>query len=132
MRRWLPWLLAVPAVVAAACPPAAADGTLVSGSGVQAAWRVADAAGIGVSEHFALFVRLCPATAELLAVDATMPAHRHGMNYRPALKPLGDGRWRVEGLLFHMPGQWELRLDVRLDARLNGQTQALRTTVELP
>ncbi len=122
------WVLLAAPALAAACPPTAADGALLPGAGLQAAWRVADAAGIPVSEHFALLVRLCPATAELQAVDATMPAHRHGMNYRPTLQALGDGRWRVEGLLFHMPGQWALRLDVRLD----GRTQALRTTVELP
>jgi len=36
-----------------------------------------------------------------------MPEHRHGMNYRPEVKPLAPGRWRAEGLLFHMPGKWE-------------------------
>ena len=36
-----------------------------------------------------------------------MPLHRHGMNYRPEVKALAPGRWRVEGLLFHMPGKWE-------------------------
>lgn len=127
MRYWKAALLAAPAV-AGACPPAAADGALLAGNGLQAAWRVADASGIRVAEHFALLVRLCPATAELLAVDATMPAHRHGMNYRPTLQALGDGRWRVEGLLFHMPGSWELRLDTRL----HGRAQALRSNVELP
>jgi hypothetical protein len=89
-------------------------------------------APVPVGQPFALSVELCPAADQTLplglGVDAEMPAHRHGMNYRPTLKPLGGGRWRVEGLLFHMPGQWELRLDARLD----GRTQALRTTVELP
>ena len=125
------WLLAATVLspaLTAACPPTAEDGALLSAPGVQVAWRVADAAPIGVSEHFALLVRLCPPTAELQAVDATMPAHRHGMNYRPTLTALGGGRWRVEGLLFHMPGTWELRVDTRL----NGQVQALRTTIDLP
>jgi hypothetical protein len=58
-------------------------------------------------------MQLCPADAQLLRVDATMPEHRHGMNYRPTVKPLGDGRWRAEGLLWHMSGRWQLRLDVR-------------------
>jgi cytochrome c peroxidase len=43
-----------------------------------------------------------------LKVDAHMPAHRHGMNYAPKVTALGPGRWRAEGLLFHMPGRWEL------------------------
>ena len=29
------------------------------------------------------------------------------------LKAEGDGRYRAEGLLFHMPGRWEVAFDVR-------------------
>lgn len=120
-------LLAV-ALPVAACPPGPADGRTIVGEGVQAAWRVVDAATIPAAQPFALIVRVCPADAVLVAVDATMPAHRHGMNYRPSLLPLGDGRWRAEGLLFHMSGAWELRLDLRHAGRM----QALRQAVELP
>lgn len=120
--------LLLAALPAAACPPMPADGRMIAGEGVSAAWRVADGSAIEVSRHFELLVRVCPVEAELLAVDATMPAHRHGMNYRPSLQPLGDGRWRVEGLLFHMRGAWELRLDLRVA----GRTQALRQAIELP
>ena len=77
---------------------------------------------------FALIVTLCPAEARLLRIDATMPEHRHGMNYRPSLQPLGSGLWRVEGLLWHMAGRWELRLDVEAA----GVTQSLRQSVTLP
>lgn len=125
MKRLAPLLVALPA---AACPPGPADGSSLQGKGVVAAWRVDGAAAIPAAEPFALVVRLCPAEAVLLAVDATMPAHRHGMNYRPSLKPLGGGRWRVEGLLFHMSGTWELRLDLRHA----GRAQSLRQAVELP
>jgi hypothetical protein len=47
-----------------------------------------------------------------LRVDATMPDHGHGMNVVPRTTPTGDGRFRVEGLLFHMNGYWELSFDV--------------------
>lgn len=47
-----------------------------------------------------------------LAIDATMPAHRHGMNYKPELVDLGDGRYEAKGFLFHMPGKWEIALSV--------------------
>ena len=104
-------LLLCAALPVAACPlPAPA---LQQGA-VQAAWQV-DAAPISVGRHFAITVQLCPASAVLARVDATMPEHRHGMNYRPSVKRLGDGRWRVEGLMFHMPGRWQLRLDVQAD-----------------
>jgi cytochrome c peroxidase len=42
-----------------------------------------------------------------------MPEHRHGMNYAPALKALGPGRWRAEGLMLHMPGRWEFVFEIR-------------------
>ena len=48
-----------------------------------------------------------------LSVDATMPAHGHGMNYKAAVREVGEGRYRAEGLLFHMPGRWQLVFDVR-------------------
>jgi hypothetical protein len=41
-----------------------------------------------------------------------MPEHRHGMNYRPTVTAVAPGRYRVEGLLFHMPGRWDLLFDV--------------------
>ena len=119
-------LFSVPAALA--CPPTPADGTPLAGNGVQLAWRTVDGQPIGVSQPFSLQVRLCPAGAELRAVDATMPAHRHGMNYRPSVQALGDGLWRADGLLFHMRGGWELRWDVWLDGRMH----TLRQAVDLP
>jgi len=94
---------------------------------VQLAWR-AEPAAIVVGQPFELWVTLCPATAPLQRVDATMPEHRHGMNYRPSLQDLGGGRWRAQGLLWHMAGRWELRLDVAAA----GATHTLRQVVELP
>jgi hypothetical protein len=41
-----------------------------------------------------------------------MPAHRHGMNYKTSVSGKGSGRYRVEGLMFHMPGHWEFAFDV--------------------
>ena len=57
-----------------------------------------------------------------------MPEHKHSMNYRPTIRALGDGQWRVEGLLWHMSGRWELRLDVLVQ----GQPHTLRQSVTLP
>jgi hypothetical protein len=124
MQRPAALLCCVAWSAAAACPlPAPA---LQQGA-VQAAWKV-EGAPITVGRHFAIEVQLCPADAVLARVDATMPAHRHGMNYRPSLKRLGDGRWRAEGLMFHMPGAWELRLDVQAA----GRTETLLDAIKLP
>ena len=118
-------LTSVLALPAAACPLA---GTPLQSGALQADWRVAGGADIAVGRHFAIEVQLCPAGATLARVDATMPEHRHGMNYRPSLQPLGSGRWRAEGLMFHMAGRWELRLDVAH----GGRTETLRTAITLP
>ncbi len=50
---------------------------------------------------------------DLVGVDAVMPAHRHGMNYRPQLHAVGPGAWRAEGLLLHMPGSWRFNFGFR-------------------
>jgi hypothetical protein len=34
------------------------------------------------------------------------------MNRLPRMITLGDGRFRAEGMLFHMEGSWELYFDV--------------------
>ncbi len=71
---------------------------------------------IEVGEPFALVLNVCTrsgAPAELIAVDAQMPEHRHLMNYRASIRSNGDGRFRAEGMLFHMPGRWEVTFDVR-------------------
>jgi hypothetical protein len=71
---------------------------------------------IEVGEPFSLLFNVCTKTdkpAELVAIDAQMPEHKHGMNYRPTIVSLGNGRYRVDGMVFHMPGRWELAIDVR-------------------
>jgi hypothetical protein len=71
---------------------------------------------IAVGRHFALDIEVCPQAGtplpRSLAVDADMPAHQHGMNYRASVKPLGTGRYRADGLMFHMPGRWRVVFDL--------------------
>ena len=142
LARWLraalhsAWAVAVllmPLAGQAACPLQPADGAQVQHGSVQLAWRAQPAPRVG--QPFVMEVQLCPADAQLLKVDATMPEHRHGMNYRPTLQPLGAGRWRVHGLLWHMAGRWELRWDVRTDGRagpaVDAPVQVLRASVQL-
>jgi len=76
---------------------------------------------IRVGERFSVQAALCPragaAAVEGLAIDATMPEHRHGMNYVPVLRADGVDAWIADGLLFHMPGRWRLSFDVRMAGR---------------
>ncbi len=73
-----------------------------------------------VGQLFALDLALCAKSGALpqrIQVDAHMPAHRHGMNYRPSLIPVADGVYRAEGLMLHMPGRWEFLFDLSADGR---------------
>ncbi len=45
-------------------------------------------------------------------VDADMPAHRHGMNTKPVIADQGNGKYKVDGMLFHMAGDWVIFVDV--------------------
>ena len=67
-------------------------------------------AQVRVGEAFAVEVAVCPAAA-LDRAAATMPEHRHGMNYKPSIRPAGEGRYRTEGWVFHMPGRWEFAFE---------------------
>jgi len=78
-----------------------------------------------VGEHFALEIAVCPAP-EGVRVDATMPEHRHGMNYRPTVTAQGGGRYRAEGLMFHMAGRWELVFEVRAGGKTERVAQSLK------
>ena len=62
-----------------------------------------------------------------LDVDAAMPHHRHGMNHRSHMEHVGDGRWRAEDMLFHMPGSWVLYFDVNQE----GTVRRAQTDVEV-
>ena len=71
---------------------------------------------IEVGAPFSLIMNICTKNnqpAELVAIDAQMPEHKHGMNYKPTIVAGKDGRYRADGLLFHMPGRWEIDFDVR-------------------
>ncbi len=102
----------------AACPPTEADGTVLRNGDLLLAYQPLGKTGrIPMAKHFALDVQLCDKSgisgARLHKADATMPEHRHGMNYRPVITPLGGGRFRVEGMMFHMAGRWELVFEVQ-------------------
>jgi hypothetical protein len=85
----------------------------------------AQPAPLRIGEHFALEFVVCPAP-ESVRVDAWMPEHRHGMNYRPTVAAQGGGRYRAEGLMLHMGGRWELVFEVRAGGTTERIAQSLR------
>ncbi len=47
-----------------------------------------------------------------LTFDAGMKAHNHGMNVKPIIKRLGKDKFKIEGVLLHMPGKWFIRFNL--------------------
>ena len=125
-------LVPVVVIATASAPARAADpvpapcptGTAwrgIEGPGLGVAWRVVPGP-IVVGRPFSIELAVCargeraPAI-DRLRVDAWMPEHRHGMNYRPTLTGEPPGPIRADGLLFHMPGRWQLVVELRADGR---------------
>lgn len=108
-------LMLLGAEAAEPCPPVLPESRTAQSQRFGIAFR-SEPAQPQVGAPFALEIAVCAkdgaALPDALKVDAHMPAHRHGMNYAPTLRPLAPGRYRAEGMLFHMPGRWELLFDL--------------------
>ena len=106
--------LAAPAF-AAPCPKdeLGASATRVEKDGVAIAYRTIPAK-IEVGKPFRIEVVAChgKAAPTRIGVDAGMPMHGHGMNYKPSEKVIAPGHSEFDGLLFHMPGSWTIVFDV--------------------
>jgi hypothetical protein len=122
-------VITVASSASASCAPLrefAAHGRVESGD-VVVAFRTVPAP-IEIGRHFSVEAIVCAnPPARGLRVDAQMPEHRHGMNYRARVSAAGDGRYLAEGLLFHMPGRWQLLFDVERE----GRTERLATELVL-
>ena len=54
----------------------------------------------------------------IVMVYGGMPEHKHGFPSKPRVTAgLGDGRYRIEGVKFNMPGRWEMWINVRSQGR---------------
>ena len=99
---------------------------IAEGDGVRVAF-IAKPMPVPLNQHFALELAPCDdaRAASALQVDADMPAHRHGMNYRAMVVPLRDGVYRAQGLMFHMPGRWRIVVDVVIEGRTRRATREI-------
>lgn len=66
-----------------------------------------------MSAPFRLELIICDASLGDVNVDALMPLHQHGMNYEPVVSRVGEGRFNVSGMVFHMPGLWKIEVIAR-------------------
>lgn len=54
-----------------------------------------------------------PVSGAVIEIRGGMPQHDHGLPTRPQVNAgPGDGTYRIEGLRFHMPGEWEISLSI--------------------
>lgn len=121
-------LLALPAAHAQTCAPGMKDARRVESAAYAVAYRFSPEKP-GVSRHFAVEIAVCAkagaSAPELLKLDARMPAHGHGMNYAAKVSALGDGRFRADGLMFHMPGRWEFVFEIAAGRSTGRVTHAI-------
>jgi hypothetical protein len=104
-----------PARADVACPGEAQGFQRLKTADAEVAYRW-EPAELRVGQFFTAEVVACVASGagavEAIAIDATMPAHGHGMNYRPTAERTGAGHYRFTGLMLHMPGTWRVTLDL--------------------
>ena len=59
-----------------------------------------------------------PVTDAVITVDGGMPAHGHGLPTQPQVtQNLGNGDYLVEGVKFHMQGQWIVTFQISAGSR---------------
>ncbi|MCP3905698.1 MAG: hypothetical protein GY715_18890 [Planctomycetes bacterium] len=112
----------------------APDGGILSNGGTYYVVCKLDSDPIPLNEPFGFTVtvyegerRNVPVPDVVLLVDGRMPDHRHGMNREPTVRKRANGSFVVEDMLFHMPGFWELHMDVMRD----GMTERAQLDVNL-
>jgi len=71
---------------------------------------------VAIGKPFTVQLAVCAdnsKTVQRVSIDATMPAHKHGMNYKPDIKEIETGsKYKASGMFFHMPGQWQISVDI--------------------
>jgi hypothetical protein len=123
---------AAEAPLAVDAPRLTATATSATGS-FTARWSMPDPVPVG--DPFAVEIELFadpgltqPLDGGSCRIDAAMPHHGHGMNVAPRMRREGPGRWRAIGMLLHMPGRWEVFVDLERD----GFLERAQSTVVLP
>jgi hypothetical protein len=110
-----------PATAGGAGPAPAQSGARVERVGEAGLYRIAiapenGAIPLGAIHSWVVDVATAagePFVPTRLAFDGGMPQHGHGLPTAPRVtRSLGTGRFLVEGVKFHMGGDWTLRVEV--------------------
>jgi hypothetical protein len=102
-----------------ACPITAEGHPQTASSAAHSLAMAVSPGPIRVGEPFSVAVIVCDQQDKgfrgTVKATARMPMHKHGMNYQPSVTAQGDGKFVLEGFLFHMPGLWQFSFDLRID-----------------
>lgn len=128
MRPWLTLLLLVHTMGLAACGkgsdsadaeplPAGGPSSGATAGGSFNLEYTTDPSPIPLSEPFTMRTQVSDRDGRWLddvtvVINAEMPAHGHGMNTSTSTTFDVDGWYDTEGMLFHMPGDWQIVIDV--------------------
>jgi hypothetical protein len=120
------WLIAVGLYLVSnsgvACELAGGE-TLELETGVTLHYRI-EPSPLRVAQHFSMQFLVCRGAESLVPddfkIDALMPTHGHGMNYKAKVTIQRDGRVETTGMLLHMPGAWQVVVNLSYD-RLDRQ-----------
>jgi hypothetical protein len=120
---------ATAAIAQPACPPQGHAFERLTASDTEIAYRW-EPSPLKVGQFFSAEIVACrsPAPITRIALDAAMPAHGHGMNYRPKVTEIAPGHYRFTGLMLHMPGRWQITVDLYDGTNL---TRRLTHTLDL-
>ena len=110
--------------------PKSANGKMAESASYKMVFRT-QPEKVEIGKHFAVELAYCikdgAGAVDSVRVDAHMPEHRHGMNYKTVVTSTGPRGYRAEGLMFHMPGRWEYIFELRAQ----GATERLTTSMVL-
>jgi len=101
----------------------AEDASWISQRGVFAVSYQSDLEPLQINKLHAWIIHIEDATGEAVVgaqVEASggMPVHNHGLPTRPRVTAeIGNGDYRLDGLRFHMAGEWEITISITVDGK---------------
>ena len=122
-----------PAIFPAMAPVMAAEISAPSSPAGLSVTMTSQLSPLGINQMHNWEIRLQDSDGDGVAdaeieVRGGMPAHNHGLSTQPQVtRYLGDGRYLLQGMRFHMAGAWELQLLINL----NGTTYRSVLNLEL-
>jgi hypothetical protein len=123
------WATVAFASPAFACPTPEQGFRRLASADAEVAYRW-DPAELKVGRFFAAEVVACRAPSSEpvreIRLDATMPAHGHGMNYRPSAAQTAPGHFKFTGMMLHMAGTWRVTIDLVQGAKRTRLTHEVK------